>query len=167
MISLQPVWTGFVDLAVKVRAVVSGRSCFECGAPADHMHHVVPRSLGGTKMIPLCEGCHGKVHDRDFTGHRTLVRGALARKKSQGEKTGGHAPYGQRMASDGLHLEEDPGEQAIIARAKALSDAGLTVRAIAAALAAEGHRNRAGKPLAFQAIGLFLRPLLANESEAA
>jgi 5-methylcytosine-specific restriction endonuclease McrA len=38
--------------------------CFECGAPAAHQHHVVPRSLGGTKTVPLCEGCHGKVHGR-------------------------------------------------------------------------------------------------------
>lgn len=36
--------------------------CFECGKPAEHRHHVVPRSLGGTKTIPLCTPCHRKVH---------------------------------------------------------------------------------------------------------
>jgi hypothetical protein len=36
--------------------------CFECGQGAMHQHHVVPRSLGGTKTVPLCEECHRKVH---------------------------------------------------------------------------------------------------------
>ena len=115
---------------------------------------------------------------------RARTKAALGVKRAKGERTGGHTPYGQRLASDGQHvarcytegkdsacqgcknLEPHPGEQEVIARAKALSDEGLTVRAIAAQLAAEGHRNRVGKPLAFQAIGLFLRPLL-DESAAA
>jgi DNA invertase Pin-like site-specific DNA recombinase len=111
---------------------------------------------------------------------RARTKAALATKKAKGERTGS-CPFGMRLAADGKHvaraagcpatckgclnLEKDPGEQATIARAKQLSDAGLTVRAIASQLAGEGHCNRAGKPLAFQAIGLFLRPLL--ESEAA
>jgi len=37
--------------------------CFECGESEKiHNHHVVPRIKGGTKTIPLCEVCHGKVH---------------------------------------------------------------------------------------------------------
>lgn len=114
---------------------------------------------------------------------RARTKAALAAKKARGEVSG-VLPYGQRAARDGQHgsrcialgrsatcpgclrREEDPGEQAVIARAKALSDEGLTVRAIAAQLAAEGHRNRAGKPLAFQAIGLFLRPLLDESAVA-
>jgi DNA invertase Pin-like site-specific DNA recombinase len=108
---------------------------------------------------------------------RARTKAALGAKKARGEVSG-RLPYGQRAAADGRHgsrcvvagrastcagclrLEAHPGEAATIARAKELSDAGLTVRAIADALAAEGHCNRAGKPLAFQAIGLFLRPLL-------
>lgn len=37
--------------------------CFECGKPADHNHHVLPQSKGGTKTIPLCKECHSVVHD--------------------------------------------------------------------------------------------------------
>jgi len=49
--------------------------CFECSAGGDiHMHHVVPRVLGGTKMVPLCEKCHSLVHDRGMVGHSRLVR---------------------------------------------------------------------------------------------
>lgn len=36
--------------------------CFECGGVAHHQHHVVPRSQGGTKTIPLCVTCHGLAH---------------------------------------------------------------------------------------------------------
>ncbi|MBE6188769.1 MAG: HNH endonuclease [Rikenellaceae bacterium] len=36
--------------------------CFECGAPAVKEHYVVPRSLGGTKRVPLCWNCYNKVH---------------------------------------------------------------------------------------------------------
>tara|TARA_R110002110_G_scaffold53401_4_gene154297 strand:- start:2884 stop:3276 length:393 start_codon:yes stop_codon:yes gene_type:complete len=38
--------------------------CFECGNDcAVRAHHVVPRELGGTKKIPLCWICSGKVRD--------------------------------------------------------------------------------------------------------
>lgn len=36
--------------------------CFECDAPATCEHHVVPRSYGGTRTVPLCDRCHSLVH---------------------------------------------------------------------------------------------------------
>ena len=42
------------------------RRCFECGERASHNHHVVPRSMGGTKTVPLCLACHSLVHRTDF-----------------------------------------------------------------------------------------------------
>lgn len=49
---------------------IDTKFCFECGAPKEEMHHVVPKSKGGTKTIPLCVDCHGKAHD---TSHRRLM----------------------------------------------------------------------------------------------
>lgn len=41
------------------------KTCFECGSTENiENHHVVPRSKGGKKTIPLCARCHDKVHDR-------------------------------------------------------------------------------------------------------
>lgn len=41
--------------------------CFECGSDVNiHQHHVVPKTLGGTKTVPLCGTCHGKVHGKNF-----------------------------------------------------------------------------------------------------
>tara|TARA_R110000868_G_scaffold3712_2_gene23041 strand:+ start:245 stop:709 length:465 start_codon:yes stop_codon:yes gene_type:complete len=49
--------------------------CFECGSVEDiHYHHIVPSSIGGTKTIPLCIICHGKVHNKDFVKFRELQR---------------------------------------------------------------------------------------------
>ena len=39
-----------------------------CGEPADEVHHIRPRHLGGTdhprNLVPLCEACHDEIHRR-------------------------------------------------------------------------------------------------------
>lgn len=63
--------------------------CFECGSVENlHNHHVVPRSLGGIKTVPLCNYCHGKIHGIDFSNHGILIKKALDKKKKNGEKLG-------------------------------------------------------------------------------
>lgn len=37
-------------------------NCFECDRPAQHHHHVVPRSKGGKRTLPLCRDCHALAH---------------------------------------------------------------------------------------------------------
>lgn len=61
--------------------------CFECNA-AHHNHHVVPRSMGGMRTVPLCEACHGKVHRITFEGHGVLVRAGISRAKANGQRLG-------------------------------------------------------------------------------
>ena len=116
--------------------------CFECGSPADHDHHVVHRSLGGMRTIPLCAPCHGKVHGRKILGAE-LTRAAMARLKASGAYTGGRAPYGWSAAPDGA-LVVDDGEQRAILAARDLKAAGLSLRAIGAELAARGLLPRSG-----------------------
>ena len=41
--------------------------CVECGAKAEHRHHVVPFVKGGTMTVYLCTSCHGKVHDKQMS----------------------------------------------------------------------------------------------------
>jgi hypothetical protein len=66
-------------------------------------------------------------------------------KRERGEATS-HAPYGFR--AEGGRLVADEGEQAVVARVRALRDAGLSQRGIVAELARAGVVGRTGRPLA-------------------
>lgn len=60
------------------------RRCFECGKTKHVVnHHVVPRSLGGTATVPLCDGCHDKAHK---------ARGMLQRWQQGNRKRNSTAP---------------------------------------------------------------------------
>lgn len=79
--------------------------CFECDSTEHiHQHHIIPESLGGKRTIPLCEKCHGKVHDRDFTTWRTLVTAGLKRARENGVKVGRKVGY---RKPDDVFLHED------------------------------------------------------------
>ena len=63
--------------------------CFECGSTGSlHDHHVVPRVIGGSKTIKLCEHCHGKIHGLDFTDHSILVKKGIEDAKRRGVRLG-------------------------------------------------------------------------------
>ena len=68
--------------------------CFECGLPMEEMHHVVPKSKGGTKTIPLCATCHGKVHD---IKNRTLA--AIGRAKAKERDIANGVIFGRKNGS--------------------------------------------------------------------
>lgn len=104
------------------------KTCFECGLPAEHQHHVVPKSLGGTKTIPLCVACHSKVHGRQLN-HNSLVRAALAARRARGLPLGNVA---------NLYLHGSPIAQANKANAQADAE---RLRPIVEALARDGHTS--------------------------
>lgn len=114
-----------------------------------HEHHVVPRSRGGTRTLPLCEGCHGKVHGNIMLISE-LTKAALAVRRAQGKATS-HAPWGYLADAEGT-LVPNPHEQAIAERARALRADGLSYRDICAQLNAEGYTSRTGRPLAYDAV---------------
>ena len=74
---------------------------------------------------------------------RARTKAALAVKKVRGERTG-DIPYGSRLASDGVHLEQHDAEQQMIEMVKRHRDSGLSLRAIGARLDATGIRPRGG-----------------------
>ena len=80
--------------------------------------------------------------EREATGERTSA--ALRHKASLGEYTGGEAPYGYRLARDGVALVTVAKEQKVLMVARELRDTGLSLRAIAAQLAEKGFRPRQG-----------------------
>jgi len=74
---------------------------------------------------------------------RQRTRAALAVKRGRGERTG-DVPFGFRLAPDGVHLEELPEEQDVIAEVRRLGGQGLTLRAICERLASLGFSPRSG-----------------------
>lgn len=81
------------------------------------------------------------AYERAMIRSRTVA--ALAQKQARGERTGA-VPVGLRVAADGRTLEADPVEAEIVAAVVRAHAAGLSIRAIAAELAAAGHRTRTG-----------------------
>jgi DNA invertase Pin-like site-specific DNA recombinase len=77
---------------------------------------------------------------------RARTRAALAVKRTRCERIG-TVPYGYRLASDGVHLEECEAEQAVIQQIRALRSAGLSLRAITAECKRRGLVSRADRPL--------------------
>ena len=104
--------------------------CFECGRVADHNHHVVPKSKGGTRTVPLCLKCHGKVHSVRRMSTRELTKAALAHKKALNQRVG-TVPFGWDLSADGTTLLENTAEQQTIATIRALRASGMTLQAIA------------------------------------
>lgn len=76
---------------------------------------------------------------------RARTTAALAIKRARGERTG-KVPFGMKLAADGRMLEPHPEEQAAVQRILTLSKT-LSIRAVAAQVAAEGHVGRAGLPI--------------------
>lgn len=122
--------------------------CWECGHVGDvHEHHVVPRSSGGTRTVPLCESCHGKAHHRDRAMSTSeMTRRALKAKKDRGERVGG-VEYGRSVAADGVTLIRNANEAEMVAIAAWMRKRGATYRAITAELNAQGYTTRKGTPL--------------------
>jgi site-specific DNA recombinase len=82
--------------------------------------------------------------EREAIGERTAA--AMQHKAACGEFTGGEAPYGWRVEGD--RLEPVHNEQRVIAEARRLRGAGLSLRAVARELDAAGLRSRVGRSFA-------------------
>jgi recombinase len=139
--------------------------CFECGQPSDHDHHVVPISRGGTRTVPLCGACHAKAHHRDKNmANRTLTKEALARAKVRGVKLGGSLPQCRNLTQ--AARERGAARSAAVRKAAAIAAVadlvpeiramweteGLSLRAIADRLNADGQKTCGGKNWSAMAI---------------
>jgi DNA invertase Pin-like site-specific DNA recombinase len=86
---------------------------------------------------------------------RGRVRAALGVKQARGEMTG-KPRWGYRLDADGVHVVEDPAEQAVVARARSLRAEGASLKGVVEALRAEGVVGRSGRPLAVTQIARML-----------
>jgi len=81
--------------------------------------------------------------EREAIGERT--RDAMRHKRAKGERVG-TVPFGFRLSADGVTLEPEPAEQAVLDLIRELRAGGMTVRAVAAELNNRGYATRRGTP---------------------
>ena len=111
--------------------------CFECDAPADHQHHVIPRSKGGKRTVWLCSPCHAKVHSKHLLSTSRLTQQALNEKRKNGERIG-QVPYGYVLGDDGKRLVADEKQQVILQWMRRQRQRGVALRRICEALEIAG-----------------------------
>ena len=119
-------------------------ACFECGDEAQHQHHVVPRSLGGTKTVPVCVRCHGLIHSREAMAHPELTRKGMQRKRMRQERIG-TVPYGYRLAKDGKRLLPNDRQRHVIEWMRRQRAKGSSLRDICEELNRVGEVSATGK----------------------
>ena len=77
---------------------IKNNKCFECDSDKNiHHHHVVPKSIGGTKTIPLCGDCHGLVHNKNLTHMSELILKKKRKIAEEGFYPNGTCPFGYRI----------------------------------------------------------------------
>jgi len=92
--------------------------------------------------------------EREAIGERT--RDAMHHKRANGERVG-TIPFGFRAAMDGVHIELEPSEQAVVFHIRQMKADGFTVREIAAELNRQGFTTRRGTAWRFQYVAQALR----------
>lgn len=92
--------------------------------------------------------------ERDLTSERTSA--ALQFKRARGERAG-NVPFGYKASADGVALEPEPAERAVVERIADLRRSGLTLRAIAASLNRAGIPTRRGSEWRHQYVAAILR----------
>ena len=123
--------------------VVMQKLCFECDATAEHDHHVIPKSRGGKKTIPLCVKCHSKVHGKNMA-HNRLTKDALKAKRLRNERTG-QVPFGYRLAEDRIRIEPVPDQLKAVRVMRQMRSDGFTLREIAKQMKEDGILTAKGK----------------------
>ena len=131
--------------------------CYECGVPADVEHHVVPKSRGGTKTVPLCGECHAKAHHREGNmSVSELTRKGLLAAKARGVKLGSARPGHWAGREDQRQAGSAKGSKVISQNAReAYADllpamrewrtAGWSLQTIADELNRQGKTTRRGR----------------------
>jgi len=88
--------------------------------------------------------------EREVIVERTIE--AMSHKRSHGERTSLHAPYGFKIDADGKTLVEDEAEQAMLGAIREARARGLSQRAIVAELDRQGFTTRKGTALSLMQV---------------
>ena len=118
------------------------------GSPADAEQANVGFTRGAVRLA--------RAYNRAVASSK--IRTVLEEKRSRGERVG-TIPYGYRLSTDGLHVEPDEGESAVVSLVHDLARGGHSHRAIVALLAERGITGRTGAPLKQTQVANILRSI--------
>jgi hypothetical protein len=117
------------------------RRCSGCQKRASlYRHALVPGAPG---FVWICLDCHATLHGAGPLEVPQRQAYAAALRERFGYDRGGDPPYGKRRVPGG-GLEDDPAEQAAVARIVDLFGRGISARWITRLLRGEGVLNRRG-----------------------
>ena len=108
--------------------------CFECGKPSQEQHHVIPQSKGGTKIVPLCSPCHGKVHGiKRCDNLSSLIKEGIAKAKEKGIKIGNPNGWNgrQQLGGEARIKQRKINDNKVLSIIIELKENGLSYRKIA------------------------------------
>lgn len=111
--------------------------CFDCGRRAVHNHHVVPKTLGGIRTVPLCEVCHDKAHG---SGGGLIDSHFIKERRKKEGKADGTVSFGYRIVNGWKVEFED--EQSTISMMSMLHERNYSCREIAENLNRRGFETR-------------------------
>jgi len=126
------------------------RECWECGAETEeiHDHHVIPRSRGGTKTVPICGACHAKAHHRNRNMTTSaLVKECIARRRA--------ADPSLKWGNPNIATTAQP--LGVKVRKKNASDFNARIQAICEDLGKAGYCNRRQMAVQLNSLGLTTR----------
>ncbi len=124
--------------------------CWECEMETEdiHHHHVIPRSRGGTKTVPLCLECHAKAHHRRKNmSSSTLIKAGMRQAALNGSKIGNPRLDEARLRATEVRIENGRRYRTrIMTVINEIRDAGVTtLEHIARCLNARGITTAQGK----------------------
>ena len=115
----------------------------KCGAKLVSLSEAIDTTTASGEMVfTIFAGI--AQFERKQGAERTKM--ALAHKKALGQRISGQVPYGTQLSADGVTLEPNEAEQAIITRVKTLRQT-CKLQTIVEILASEGVVGRTGRPL--------------------
>jgi hypothetical protein len=128
---------------------MKNKECFECGKPATEEHHVIPESLGGTKTVPLCGGCHALVHggyNKRRDDHIELTKAGIQRARERGVALGNRTNLSEAQALSRQAIIETADNFAIqiYEIVSPLKESGMGLQAIADYLNTTGVKTQRG-----------------------
>ena len=150
--------------------------CFECNKPAEGGHHVVPKSRGGIKEVPLCGECHAKAHHAaQNMAHATLTREGLQRAKARGVRLGSPKPGRWLNKANGWEAAKAKAVVAcqvkaqdayanILPTVKEKRAAGWTIAEVVVWLNEQGFLTSAKKPFTVSTLWRVLKRYLGAEA---